>query len=54
MESDTEGQKSMLHIIRAEDRQKGFCSNNHGVMVELYFLQDLSGSSARTRGGAAL
>lgn len=54
MEIDTEGQKFMLHMIRAEDRQKGFCSNNHSLMVGLHFLQDLPGSSARTPDGKGL
>lgn len=48
MESDTEGHNSMLHIIRAEDRQKGFCLNNHSFTVEPNFLQDLPGANAGT------
>jgi len=49
MGSDTEGQKSMLHIIRAEDRQKGFRWNNHSLMAELCFLQDPPGGSTGTQ-----
>lgn len=49
MGSDTEGQKSMLHIIRAEDRQKEFRWNNHSLMAELCFLQDPPGGSTGTQ-----